>query len=475
MMTDRKLSDCQIYPSKCILFKVQERESMMLTDYLDLLANVADVLGWLAVAGYVLYLIVTSWLRNRRWKRRQSEWRQDDAFYKSVRYSEKSIAVTEFDDLVAASAERVDSAPSARTNELEDLIERALSDAALVENDLPEDDPQDPRIMQIFWGTNRASDENSESRFGGERGHQLQLGVAAVRIPENHRIGRVEQPFELTILSYRLWRQNSRSDQHFVLSGIMSCSERRWRSLIERTDQTEAFVFVHGFNTSFAEALFRCAQIAWDTKVAAIPFLFSWPSRGNVLDYIYDRESAMSSRSYFLDFLAKITSDTPVKTIHILAHSMGNQVVLESLAHHPHSEEPLKISEVLMAAPDVDVDVYTKLVDRVSRAVRGMTLYASSVDRALAASRALAGNMFRAGDVSHDGPTVVEGVDSIDVTGLGADLLGLNHGVFAQARSILNDVSIVVASGHRPPHKRLADIRCVPEGSPTPRYWKYAD
>lgn len=285
-------------------------------------------------------------------------------------------------------------------------------------------DPRDPRVMQIFWGTNRSVDRSSESFFGGERDHQLHLGVAAVRIPENHRIGRVEQPFELTVLSYRMWRQTRRSDQHFVLTGIQRCDEEEWHSLIKETDQTEAFVFVHGFNTSFSEALFRCAQIAWDTKLDAIPFLFSWPSRGNVLDYLYDRESAMGARGYFLEFLETICSDTQVKTVHILAHSMGNQVVLEALAHHSHSEKPLLISEILMAAPDVDADVYRTLTPKVSPAVRGMTLYASSVDRALAASRTLAGDMFRAGDVSTDGPTVVPGVDAIDVTGLGLTYSG---------------------------------------------------
>ena len=54
-----------------------------------------------------------------------------------------------------------------------------------------------------------------------------------------------------------------------------------------------ALVFVHGFNTTFDNALFRTAQIAYDLKFDGAPFVYSWPSQGQVgfQDYSYDRES----------------------------------------------------------------------------------------------------------------------------------------------------------------------------------------
>ena len=333
----------------------------------------------------------------------------------------------------------------------------------------------DPRIVDLLFATNRESDEeNRDTFFTGERADKLVYGSATVRVPENHRLGKIEQPFQLTIFSFPIWRQERRSEQHFVLNRVALLGPLEWQDTINSSGATDAFVFVHGFNTSFTEALFRCAQIAWDLKLRSLPVVFSWPSRGRVVDYLYDRESAMAARQPFLEFLQSLTEDTGIERVHILSHSMGNQVVLEALAHHPHQLQPLKISELMMAAPDVDANVYRNLVARIAQSVRGMTLYASSVDRALAASRSIAGNMPRAGDVLATGPVLVEGVDAIDVTGLGADILGLNHGVFAQNRSILNDVSIVMKTGERPPHNRLADIRCVPEGDTDPRYWKYA-
>jgi esterase/lipase superfamily enzyme len=74
-----------------------------------------------------------------------------------------------------------------------------------------------------------------------------------------------------------------------------------------------------------------------------------------------------------------------------------------------------------MAATDVDRDNYKSLAAKVRAAASGMTPYASSADRALAASKRLAGNIARAGDVPTSGPTIIDGIDAIDVTAIGAE------------------------------------------------------
>jgi esterase/lipase superfamily enzyme len=107
----------------------------------------------------------------------------------------------------------------------------------------------------------------------------------------------------------------------------------------------------------------------------------------------------------------------------------------------------LGIAEILMAAPDLDKDHYKSIANKVRAASSGMTLYASSADRALAASKRVAGNVSRAGDVPEVGPVLVDGVDTIDVTAVGAELFGFGHGPFASARSILNDIGLVISTG----------------------------
>src|SRR5262249_48906870 len=152
-----------------------------------------------------------------------------------------------------------------------------------------------------------------------------------------------------------------------------------------------------------------------------------------------------------------------VDRIYILAHSMGNLVALDALAHHQHAADPLGIAEIFMAAPDVDKDHYAEIATKIRAAVRGMTLYASSADRALMASKRLAGAIARAGDISEEGPIVLDNIDTIDVTSIGAEILGLGHGPYAQ-RPVLNDINELIRRGTRPPSERLAEIRGMPMG-----------
>jgi len=135
--------------------------------------------------------------------------------------------------------------------------------------------------------------------------------------------------------------------------------------------------------------------------------------------------------------------------------------------------EPSSPALVAIWRAGLDKDTYKSLAAKVRAAASGMTLYASSADRALAASKTIAGNIARAGDVPASGPILINGVDTIDVTAIGAELFGLGHGPFASTRSILNDIALVISTGARPPNKRLAEIRGMPIGE-MPKWWRYS-
>jgi esterase/lipase superfamily enzyme len=234
----------------------------------------------------------------------------------------------------------------------------------------------------------------------------------------------------------------------------------------------EAIIFVHGYNTSFNDAVFRTAQIIWDLQYRGTAVLFSWPSRGETLSYEYDRNSALTARGHFIELLKLLEQEVGIKSVHVIAHSMGNLVVLDALANHIRTGDPLAIGQLIMAAPDVDRDQYRQVVKSVGRIVGGMTLYASAADKAMLASRTLAQGP-RAGDVLGGLPTIVEGVDAIDVTAVGNEILGTDHDTFASKRSLINDIGLVL-QGKRPPNSRLAEIRGMPEGAAKPSFWRYA-
>jgi len=230
---------------------------------------------------------------------------------------------------------------------------------------------------------------------------------------------------------------------------------------------SDALVFVHGYNTSFEDGLFRLAQLAWDIQYKGIPVLFSWPSAGRMRAYLRDRDSADFSRKSFVD-LIKLLRSSGIDTIHVIAHSMGNRVVLEGL-HAYCGELRASIKELVMAAPDVDIDNFRTLQARLKNVAKGMTLYASEKDRPLFFSGKAAGRV-RLGGVTTE---PIEDVDIIDVGHLADKLFALNHSTFADVQMVMEDMARLIADSERPPHNRTRTLRPMPEGQTPPKYWQF--
>ena len=131
-------------------------------------------------------------------------------------------------------------------------------------------------------------------------------------------------------------------------------------------------IFVHGYNTRFEEAVYRFAQIVHDAGVDVAPVLFTWPSGGNVIDYVYDRDSAMYSRDAFETVLQALVDNPNVGSISILAHSMGNYLTVETLRQMAIRDHglPTKIREVMLASPDIDVDVFRRQIAEIDAGPR---------------------------------------------------------------------------------------------------------
>ena len=109
--------------------------------------------------------------------------------------------------------------------------------------------------------------------------------------------------------------------------------------------------------------------------------------------------------------------ETGRQDVSIIAHSMGNQLLLPTLRNLDRKNpEVARINQIILAAPDVDRDSFQFLATQIRGIGQGMTMYASSNDVALSISRRFAGGIPRAGDVPVGvGPIVVAGVDTIDV------------------------------------------------------------
>lgn len=325
------------------------------------------------------------------------------------------------------------------------------------------------RVVGILYKTVRRPAVTSKNlSYSGDR-DSAHYGAAEISIPHNRKIGEIARPFKIGIWGFEI-ELKEEEGKHFKVKAITEMHREDWLHVLKNASSKEALVFVHGFNVEFQDALFRFAQIVWDLGYGGLPVLYSWASRGSVLDYPYDRNSALIGRIPFLELLGDLSAQG-VTRVHILAHSMGNLLVLDALSTHT-PPQPLGIDELVMAAPDIDVDQYKLIAPMARKLTKGMTLYASSADRALAISRKIAGKMQRAGDVIGDEPVLVDQVDTIDASVFGTDLMGLNHSHYATDRSILNDLKRLFADGKRPPPERGVGLDAIPN-SISPAWWKF--
>jgi esterase/lipase superfamily enzyme len=337
-------------------------------------------------------------------------------------------------------------------------------------------------VVPVFFGTDRKrQDQAKRIGFGTDRGRRLEVGRALVTVPKAHQVPNVERPWAIKIpyTSIVLYQQDEDPKRHFTIQEIKALSKEELLALIRerlrasRSFQDQALVFIHGYNNGFDYALFRTAQIAYDLKYDGAPFLYSWPSGAGIAGYPYDRESAQQAEPYLQQFLLMVLKETGAKNVSIIAHSMGNQLLLQVLRNlDRNSPEVARISQIILAAPDVDRDSFQFLASQIRGVGHGITMYASSNDMALGISRRFAGGVPRAGDVPFGvGPIVVGGVDTIDVSALSTEYLALNHSSYAEKTGLLKDIELVLRTGTRPPEIRLPLLERIKGGQGD--YWRY--
>jgi esterase/lipase superfamily enzyme len=242
-----------------------------------------------------------------------------------------------------------------------------------------------------------------------------------------------------------------------------------------------AFVYVHGYRVDFDYGLYRTAQMAYDLGTAraedgvVVPFgtafLYSWPSAGQLKDYAYDQESARLSVGHLRSFLRLVIEKTGVKHVHLVAHSMGNVPLLNALNDLGRTGvSGAKVSQVILAAPDMGTREFRTLAAEIQARANGFTLYASSSDLAMEASRKVHKNEPRAGDVVDGKPVITAGVDTIDISAITTCYFCFGHDEYVEQSELLNDIATLLQRGIRPPDTRTHSFRLQSGELP---YWRY--
>lgn len=323
-------------------------------------------------------------------------------------------------------------------------------------------------LVRVYFATDRKRQPTKPDRlmFSDERS-SLSWGWCDISIPENHRTGRLERP-SVWKLQFRPNRNQHITVQTGSVTSWDDISNHLRVELSKRSD-AHALLFVHGYNTSFEGAALRTAQISFDLGFDGATFFFSWPSRAKVLPYTQDEQSIEKSRPNLTAMIEKILSHTDIDRICLIAHSMGNRALFYSLKELSGLGETTraKIGEIILAAPDIDADVFLR---DIAPEVAGMgvpiTLYASKNDRALKASRRVHRDQ-RAGD-TEPVPVLHDAVETIDASNCDTSMLG--HAYVGSKKTILSDLSYIVKESLRA-EKRfgLDKIELSPNGK---IYWR---
>ena len=341
----------------------------------------------------------------------------------------------------------------------------------------------DFHIVPVFYGTDRnRTDKPKRIVYANDRARRLEMGRALVTVPTNHKVPNIERPSAWT-LPYigTIWEEAEDPKKHFTIRQIDALPKAELLALIkQRLGGSEAFkdqsiVFIHGYNVGFDDALYRTAQISYDLQFDGASFTYSWPAGSGWASYPYARDSAQQAEPFLTEFLQMVQNETGTTSISIVAHSMGNQMLLQVLRSlKQRSPAVSKINQIVLAAPDVDRDAFEFLASEIRGVAKGITLYAAGNDVALEASRYLAGNQLRAGDVGPNGPVIVEGIDSIDISSVSTGYLAINHSNYAEHSELLTDLKHLIRTGTRPPELRITNYKRI-QVTGGGVYWRYGN
>ncbi len=295
------------------------------------------------------------------------------------------------------------------------------------------------RQVSLLVATTRARDARTGS-YSDARAPALNYEAFEISIPPNHKVTRIEWP-ETEPDPQTTFAVTNRK----ILPGFgLDVGPSRTGPDIYPMGKRDVMIFVHGYNYSFAESLFRLAQISVDGNLEEVPILFAWPSAASLTGYIADKDAVTYSRDDLVDLLTIVTADPAVGNITLFGHSMGGWLVAEALRQLRLTGQDRvidRLENVVLAAPDIDMDVFRRQVQTIGALNPPMTLLVSPDDRALRFSEGLAGSRRRAGtadprDPRFEGLAAAYGVRVVDISKVAA-LDGTGHNRFATLMSVI--------------------------------------
>lgn len=329
------------------------------------------------------------------------------------------------------------------------------------------DQPAKPiAVIPVYVATSRQPQNDLSLPFGSKRSNTLHYARVDVGIPKEHKKGYVETN------GYK-----PDTAKHFAATALQPYQDRAAFKAALNTalgarpkGKREILLFIHGYNNNFADSTFRAAQFAYDFKLNAVVVHYAWPSGASIGLYVYDRDSADFARDGLADLLT-LLSETNADQVNVLAHSMGNYVLMEAMRTLAlkNQRRPIdKISGLLMAAPDIDMDVFERQLKDIKKMPKVTAVFVSNKDAALKISGTLTGGHARVGDGSSIKTLNESGITVFDVSNVD----GGSHSVFASSPTLMSlmqdgslSTDVLKGDGKAPANAILSDGASVVKGT----------
>lgn len=266
------------------------------------------------------------------------------------------------------------------------------------------------KLVTVYVATTRARQPDSAIVYTTGRAATLNYAEFTIAIPPRHKRGEIEWP---------AGTPDPESDFVTVQQRILSGAEfaQKVSARAPGRDGRKAGVFIHGYNVNFQESVFRLAQMASDADIDGIPILFAWPADDKLVGYVGDKEAATYSRDALAQLLTQLTRDRKPGDVTLLAHSMGAWLTVEALRQLRMTGRSATIAglKVILAAPDIDLDVFSAQTRVIGPLTPPMTVLVSRDDKALAFAGSVAGDRKRLGALDVDNPGVQEAARAANI------------------------------------------------------------
>jgi esterase/lipase superfamily enzyme len=290
-------------------------------------------------------------------------------------------------------------------------------------------------IQSVLVGSTRGLGEGDEN--ADEERRDLRFGRFEISVPPSHELGEIEWP-----------SRHPDASKHFLTRGFVGYDAGAFRAEVAREmalrapDHRSVILFVHGYNVTFAEGLYRFAQVIHDTGIPGVPVHYSWPSAGNPLGYGYDRDSMLYARDGLEQVMAEIARAGG--EIVLIGHSMGALLIMETLRQIAIRDRAFidrHVGGVALISPDLDIEIFRQQAKRIGPLPQPFVIFSSSRDKVLRLSATLTGRRDRLGNIAD-----VRELSDLQVTVLDVSAFadgGANHNTALASASFLRLVNSI--------------------------------